>query len=734
LSAGAFVCGAFAMLCLRAGGTNARANAIGCAVFAALAWLTHGGVAFSLLALAPVIAWRFWRGEMRAWLPAAGVLLMLTVPWFAFQKLYDPPGNRLLKWHLAGQTTVDARGTWETLRDSYATAGSQKVALNKAENFAEQVRGDWRELFDLSAAKAAHRRTEEFAHTFRALTWWPVLALFALVLPRQRTSLGFRDLIPVVGWLMLTLVLWCLLMFGPATTVIHQGSYALMIGLFVVFSVMLERMGRGWLAAIAVLQAIVFATTWPRANATIHGPTAALPFVIAAGIVLAWFVGRAVFAAVPTHLASPDFARDAARPHAPSPFATRVAAWLASLRAWWRDPQLNVWVLAALAVLLALRKPHALHTPQLWAEDGSIFLMQADMHGVSSLAMPYMGYLHLLPRLIAWIAPRLLDPAWWPGFYNGVSFVIWVAVLGRFFSRRLNLPGKPWLVLAFFLGVNTGEVLFNITNLQWLTAFVLIQQAIIAPPMNQRERWGDLLMLAVVGLTGPFVAAFVPLFIWRWWRRRSWDNFAVLALLGACAGIQAWFVITTGPKFDYQSEPVRLFAMLPVIARRLIVWPVLGERIALGLPNAVVGALGGTILAGLLAWTLRPHPRRAVRAAIVAAFGLIMLASVFRTRPDTWAADNLIFGDRYFYIPRVLIAWLLIWEFNATPRFIAGFARMLCLLAVLVHARDYVLPAPKDYRWKDHCEPIRRGVRADIPTLPEGWTLEYHGRPSRAAR
>jgi hypothetical protein len=62
------------------------------------------------------------------------------------------------------------------------------------------------------------------------------------------------------------------------------------------------------------------------------------------------------------------------------------------------------WVVIACAVLLALRKPWALHTPQLWAEDGSIFLTQDEQMGVRAWWEPYNGYLHLLPRLIAWIA------------------------------------------------------------------------------------------------------------------------------------------------------------------------------------------------------------------------------------------------------------------------------------------------------------------------------------------
>ncbi len=117
-----------------------------------------------------------------------------------------------------------------------------------------------------------------------------------------------------------------------------------------------------------------------------------------------------------------------------------------------------------------------------------------------------------------------------------------------------------------------------------------------------------------------------------------------------------------------------------------------------------------------------------LRAQILAAFVLIVVAGVYRTRPDTWASDNLDFGDRYFYIPRVLLGWLLIWEFDAVPRIAANIARLLCLATVFMHVSQYSLPAPKNYHWAEHVDPIRRGVPANIPILPEDWTLEYRGR------
>ncbi|MSU22407.1 MAG: hypothetical protein EXS32_01135 [Opitutus sp.] len=409
-----------------------------------------------------------------------------------------------------------------------------------------------------------------------------------------------------------------------------------------------------------------------------------------------------------------------------APPAPRALA--GALRTWWREPRLTWWFFALLATLLFLRKPEALTTPQLYAEDGSIFLMQAEWHGLESLPLPYMGYLHLLLRLVAWFASRLADPAWWPALYNGAAFAISLGVAARMFSRRLALPGAPWLALTFFLSPQTGEVLINLTNLQWITAFVLIQQVLIAPPTTGTQRAGDLVLLLLIGLTGPFGIAFLPLFAWGWWRDRGGDRLAALLVVAACAAVQVWFVLRTGPKFEFPPfVPSRFFE---IIGQHLLIWPVLGDSLATMLPPAVVGFTGIVPVLALLGWTLRPHPRRPQRAIIVAAFALIMVAAVFRSRPDTWNLDNLIFGDRYFYIPRVLLAWLLVWEFDAIPLAVARISRALLLACALVHLNDYTVPAPPDYHWAQHCEPIRRGVPANIPTLPEGWTLEYRGRPS----
>jgi hypothetical protein len=781
LSAGAFGVAAFALLFLPAASPASSLaphaarlipgaqRLAASAAFAALAWLSHGGVAFSFLPLLPFVALRLVRDfrvpELRpAWFRAGLVFLALALPWIAYQKFYDPPGNLLLKYHFAGHQKQDARGVGETIRAAYAGITWQEAVANKAKNFHSLVFGEWRHLADFSAATKAERRNQEFFHVGRGLTWWPVLALLALVVarpllssPAARTNsfaacgppVAHPDVLRLAGWLLGTAIVWCLLMFGAYTTSIHQGSYAMMLGLFVLFSVVIERSGRGWLLVLVVLQIVTLSTTWTVSNPAIRGMPTGLPLVIITGLVL----GALIVCGFTDS--------DAKRLPPPSPAGSACPSEprsIAAIRTWWTNPRITIPALAVIALVFFIRKPDALHTPQLWAEDGSIFLTQNDQFGPAALAMPYAGYLHTLPRLIAFVTAKISDPAWWPHVYNCAAFGLWLAAAARFFGPRFaHLPGRPWLALAFVAVPHSGEVFFNVTNLQWLTALVLVQQLLAAPPAHLRQRISDCLILAVIALTGPFGIAFLPLFFvqalfsaassprnppapsgvtlsrYKAAGRALLSPAARPALLAfatvlVCAAIQAWFV-RNGPRFDYQSAPFELGPTLVVLARRLIVWPLLGRDLALHLSPAIIASIGVPLLLALAFWALRRDPLRRTRVVLLAAFGLITLAAVYRTRPDTWAADNLDYGDRYFYIPRVLLAWLLILEFHTKASLARNLARLACLTATVVHLPTFSLPAPKNYQWSQHVDPIRRGVRANIPTLPEGWTLEYQGRP-----
>jgi hypothetical protein len=683
--------------------------------------LAHGGVMFSLLALAPLALIKI-RERWLGWLGAAAAFVILMLPWMAYQKFYEPPGNRLVKWHIGGVIPPDSRTVSEALRDSYRALGWAKAWEARRENLMMLFHGDWKKAATLSPSLAPARRTEESAYPLRAVGGW-LLALGALAWLGWKTRRGthvWRGHGSAHGlalaWLALTLLGWVGLMFFPKNVFVHQGSLVvqlLALGLLAAWSLLA---GRWVFVVVAGGTAVSFACTWlgpsaPVASIAPHAP--AIAVAMGAAAVMLALAATALWPAD-----GPSARRDL------PPISIRNIP--AFFPASWRRGRLTWWLLAGFAVLLFLRKPHALHTPQLYAEDGTIFLGQNDFLGLRAFAEPYMGYLHTLPRLIAWTASHTLDPIWWPLAYNGAAFLLGLAVLARIFSPRLDLPHKPALALALLLACQTGEIFSNITNLQWLTAVLLILQALAARPVTFAQRAGDLFVIGLVGLTGPFVIALAPLLAWRWWRERSNDTLAALLLATACAAVQASLVLTTGPKFTFPAFDATAF--FAIIGQRLFVWPLAGDYAATHLPPTAMGIVGTVVIVAGIAWTLRPHPRRLVRAQIVAAFGLMMIAAVYRSRPDTWGLASPAYSDRYFYLPRVLLLWLLVWEIDAMPRFVAWTARAACAAVVVVQLIHFTVPAPPNYHWTDHCEPIRRGVPANIPTLPEGWTLEYRGR------
>jgi hypothetical protein len=272
------------------------------AMLAALAWLSHGGVAFSFLALAPWAAWRAARGEFRAWLGAAVAFLLLTLPWFVYQQVYEPPANRLVKWHLGGQEARDARGTWETIRDGYRALSWHQIAERKVANFKLQFAGTWPLLGDFSVRDARIRRQDEFYYTARALGWWiggAGLLAVALIRPGSRARLAgtLRPHVALLGWTLATLAIWCLLMFDGGHAVIHQGSYAVMLVSFVLLSAWSEAAGRGWIIVLAVLQAATLAATYLVPTEVISGPPSGWPLVAVAATALAGFVVAGFFRA-----------------------------------------------------------------------------------------------------------------------------------------------------------------------------------------------------------------------------------------------------------------------------------------------------------------------------------------------------------------------------------------------------------------------------------------------------
>lgn len=272
LCAGAYAGGAYGMWCMGPPRTSLVRRMAG-GLFAALALLCHGGAAFSLLPLAAWAAWRVRKGEVYPWAAVGLALLLALAPWAAYQRYFAPPGNRLLKWHLAGQHEADARPFLRSLADAYGKLSWRQILAAKELNLSSQVSGGWFQALDWSSGGIPDRRDNEFYHTGRALGAWCLGFGFAAALGvsawRRGTPGRVRPLGGLILWVAASMAIWCLLLYDGA--IVHQGSYAVLIGAFAACALALDAAGKAWLGVMAVIQGYIFLATWWPASAVVMG-------------------------------------------------------------------------------------------------------------------------------------------------------------------------------------------------------------------------------------------------------------------------------------------------------------------------------------------------------------------------------------------------------------------------------------------------------------------------------
>ena len=238
---------------------------------AAFAMLCHGGSMFAILGIAAcmLLMRRFPSRRFLTGMAVTAVLLYL--PWTLYQKLYEPPGDRLLKWHLAGTEHPGPHETFSHLLfGNYGKLTSGELIQLKASNF-KLVGGNipqyLREIGVFSSTLSPD--AAGFLRRATILYWIPSiglailgpLALLLLSLSRRWRPNSAEFIAASRIWLLtgLTLALWCLLMFGPGATFPHQGTYLTEI-LALAGSCLAFWAVRPWLAVAATTVQVVWNT------------------------------------------------------------------------------------------------------------------------------------------------------------------------------------------------------------------------------------------------------------------------------------------------------------------------------------------------------------------------------------------------------------------------------------------------------------------------------------------
>lgn len=308
-------------------------------------------------------------------------------------------------------------------------------------------------------------------------------------------------------------------------------------------------------------------------------------------------------------------------------------------------------ILAATASLyLRIDQFHHFASRHLWAEDGNIFLNDASA-GWSTLWRPYAGYIHLYPRLIALISqcvelinrPNILLGGWL------ISYVLLVHSIARLMRAIGASPIHTAAAVALVtLQPQNGEVLFNITNSQWMIGASLFTIAIT--PQQGTEGTTPLWLGAVVlmGLTGPFSIILASIIILYLWHRPTWrGNRSLYAVIVATSVIQAWVLLSSGRAT--QPGTIAPFSeWLATLTRQL--------TLGAGKPITYVAAfLFLSLSSYLLLKTPKDYPARQTSVAAMISFLAITLASAYAIKDAPILTSPLSSGSRYNWIPYTLI-------------------------------------------------------------------------------
>lgn len=172
------------------------------------------------------------------------------------------------------------------------------------------------------------------------------------------------------------------------------------------------------------------------------------------------------------------------------------------------------YLVALIVVLFKLGSTNI--TDTLWAEDGVIFINEARTHGINSILKTYAGYLHVIPRIVAYIAVNINS-----SFTPYIFFMFWLVALAFFIyvltkvSEDYGLKAPTILLVTLFsiAQPNSGEVFFTITNAQWVLGCALA--LLVISNSNLKSSRTLYLALVCIGLTGPFSLIFFPLVFMR---------------------------------------------------------------------------------------------------------------------------------------------------------------------------------------------------------------------------
>ena len=230
----------------------------------------------------------------------------------------------------------------------------------------------------------------------------------------------------------------------------------------------------------------------------------------------------------------------------------------------------------------------------------------------------------------------------------------------------------------------------------------------------------DLTIIVICGLTGPFIVFLLLFFIWKTIKKRNIYNYFILTTVIAISLIQLSYIIST----PSDSQPIVLNWEIysQIIGHKLIGNLFLGHKIPYQLNAGILSFLYFSAIIAILYYAFRQQNRLILFAIGISQ--IIILATLYKFQNALVVLISPNLGQRYFYIPYIMIVWSLISLFK--NRTICKIA-LLTIVLISSLTSNFHSQSMVDYDWNSYSKLIGKKDIV-IPINPPGWTLEIKRR------
>lgn len=401
----------------------------------------------------------------------------------------------------------------------------------------------------------------------------------------------------------------------------------------------------------------------------------------------------------------------------------------------------------ALASILELFRPGASNAVNsIWAEDGPVFLLGAQLHGFfTDLTSTYAGYLVVVPRLIGEFGDAVPLRQASAAIAVASAFTIALSGLVVWFAAAAHIRSPPLRALLVALTVLSPvaglEAVDSGAYVTWYMTFAAFWVLLWRPATTWGAGLAGLFVLAT-GLSGPGFFFFLPIAVLRAVTFRDRRDALILGGFFIALAIQVPIAVTTD---ENAITAIWTSDIWTAYLQRVVLETVLGEALGgkawenWGWVCLIIVGVG--VAGALLAAAARSSRGRLVAALTVATSLVMFVVSAYERAVATgmtWTAGfSSGQGGRYAIIPSLLlISALLIliddrtrapWKLRRSwPAGVAALLFLASLVSSFPVGQSEIRGVPS---WQDAlatgARECRGGGRREAPiaTAPPGWAV-----------